>query len=46
MRESIKIRKAEEATALGEISVRDLRPSNRDFHFAVMSRRSFVVLIG
>jgi indole-3-glycerol phosphate synthase len=45
MREQVKIRKAEEASALGEVSVRDVRPSMRDFHFAVMSRKAYVVPI-
>jgi indole-3-glycerol phosphate synthase len=45
MREAVRIRKAEEATALGEVSVRNVRPSTRDFLFAVMSRRSYLAFV-
>jgi indole-3-glycerol phosphate synthase len=44
-REIVRLRKAEEATALGEVSIRDLQPSRRDFRYAVMSRRSYLVLV-
>lgn len=45
MREAVKIRKAEEASGLSEVSVRELRPSPRDFQFAISSRRAYVVRI-
>ena len=45
MREAVKIRKAHEASGLAEVSLRNMAPSRRDFHFAVSSRRAYVVRI-
>jgi indole-3-glycerol phosphate synthase len=44
-RELVRLRKAEEATALSEVSLRDLPPSRRDFRYVVMTRRSHLVLV-
>jgi indole-3-glycerol phosphate synthase len=45
MREAIKIRKAEEASGLSEVSLRDGTPGPRDFAFAVTTRRRYLARI-